>query len=160
MDTSPIVSRASSELTQCHDTDSAANRDPHQGVVSSVGTRATPDIVIDGDDDAEVNHSILANVREATSPARAKTKPEQRIVADATDIINLEERRRYEVESADYTGWTEDEKTLFREISLRGFEPLMPAHWIMDFKTLPRRLFTEDDDDLMVSSVCGNDFRG
>lgn len=53
-----------------------------------------------------------------------------------------------------------DEKRLWQLIAMRGFQPLMPAHWTMDFPTLPSILFTADRKKTPINSVSGKDFRG
>ncbi|KAF2019991.1 hypothetical protein BU24DRAFT_448361 [Aaosphaeria arxii CBS 175.79] len=47
-------------------------------------------------------------------------------------------------------GWTEDAIFLFQKLGMRGFEPLMPADWIDDFKSLPYDLFTNNLDKAFI----------
>ncbi|KKZ67917.1 hypothetical protein EMCG_06447 [[Emmonsia] crescens] len=37
--------------------------------------------------------------------------------------------------------WAEAEKDLFYRLAMRGFEPLVPSNWQLDFSTLPESLF-------------------
>ena len=37
--------------------------------------------------------------------------------------------------------WSKAEKELFFRLAMRGFEPLLPRHWQLDFSTLPQTLF-------------------
>jgi hypothetical protein len=39
--------------------------------------------------------------------------------------------------------YTQQEKSLFLQLAMRGFEPLAPKHWQFDFPTLPDSLFPE-----------------
>ena len=50
-------------------------------------------------------------------------------------------------------GWRESDIALFRKISLRGFEPLLPAHWRIDFNNLPGSLFTRKLDQAYVKTL-------
>jgi len=56
--------------------------------------------------------------------------------------------------------WSEAEIALFQKLNMRGFEPLLPENWMMDFKTIPESLFTDKDEEVFINSVCGRDFRG
>ncbi|KAL4748406.1 hypothetical protein BDW72DRAFT_214837 [Aspergillus terricola var. indicus] len=49
------------------------------------------------------------------------------------DVTNIPEGR-----------YTEQEKDLFLQLAMRGFEPLAPKHWQFDFPTLPDSLFPEE----------------
>lgn len=39
--------------------------------------------------------------------------------------------------------WSEEERDLFFRLAMRGFEPLIPKYWHLDFPTLPESLFAE-----------------
>ncbi|KAI9851341.1 MAG: hypothetical protein M1838_003982 [Thelocarpon superellum] len=56
-------------------------------------------------------------------------------------------------------GWSEAELFLFQRITLRAFEPVLPRHWAMDFKTMPSVLFSRRDEKTYICSASGNDFR-
>ena len=56
--------------------------------------------------------------------------------------------------------WSEAEIALFQRLSMRGFEPLLPGTWRMDFKTIPDPLFTDKDEEIFIGSTKGQDFRG
>lgn len=47
----------------------------------------------------------------------------------------------------DSSTWSEAERDLFYRLAMRGFEPLIPSHWAMDFKTLPEPLFATKEDE-------------
>jgi len=52
------------------------------------------------------------------------------------------------------------EIALFQKLNMRGFEPLLPGTWKMDFKTIPGPLFTDNDEEVFIGSTSGHDFRG
>ena len=54
-------------------------------------------------------------------------------------------------------GWDDDHITLVKHITMRGFEPLMPSYWKMDFAFMPDALFAQDDD-AVISSAQGKHF--
>ena len=56
--------------------------------------------------------------------------------------------------------WTKAEIDLFNKLNMRGFEPLMPRTWALDFPTIPTDLFTEDAQQAFLKAVNGTDFRG
>ena len=57
--------------------------------------------------------------------------------------------------------WAEAEKDLFFRLSFRGFEPLVPANWANDFKTLPSSLFSIDGgESSLIQSNFQREFRG
>ena len=43
--------------------------------------------------------------------------------------------------------WSEAERELFFRLAMRGFEPLLPRHWQLDFSTLPDTLFSVPEDE-------------
>lgn len=57
--------------------------------------------------------------------------------------------------------WAEAERDLFFRLAMRGFEPLVPSNWTMDFRTLPASLFAvEGGQEPIVKPIHGSDFRG
>ncbi|KAK4990437.1 hypothetical protein LTR66_006794 [Elasticomyces elasticus] len=57
-------------------------------------------------------------------------------------------------------GWDESSSILVQKISLRGFEPLLPKHWSLDFNFLPTALFTADiKEQAFIESLSDKDFR-
>lgn len=58
--------------------------------------------------------------------------------------------------------WSEAEKELFFRLAMRGFEPLLPRHWQLDFPTLPDTLFSVPDDqrDPLFQPFKDSDFHG
>ena len=62
-----------------------------------------------------------------------------------------------QIERAD---WTPEEAALFEKLTMRGFEPILPRNWMMDFKTIPEGLFTADEAEIFINAASGKDFRG
>ena len=62
-----------------------------------------------------------------------------------------------QIERAD---WTSEEAALFEKLTMRGFEPILPRNWMMDFKTIPEALFTADEAEIFINAASGKDFRG
>lgn len=50
-------------------------------------------------------------------------------------------------------GFSAHEAALFQHIRRRGLEPLMPAHWQVDFATMPDNLFTGPDDPAYIEAL-------
>ena len=82
------------------------------------------------------------------------------------EVVDFDEQKalRYaEAISLPETGgpWAEAEKDLFYRLAFRGFEPLLPANWANDFKTLPSSLFSLDGGyPPLIQSHLQRDFRG
>lgn len=50
-------------------------------------------------------------------------------------------------------GFSADEVTLFQRIRRRGLEPLMPAHWQVDFATMPDNLFQDPGEQAVIEGL-------
>ena len=68
--------------------------------------------------------------------------------------------RRREVTLEEHPDWSQTEIGLFNKLNMRGFEPLLPKTWQMDFKTVPEGLFSLKDEAVFINSISGKDFRG
>ncbi|KAJ9623080.1 hypothetical protein H2203_006012 [Taxawa tesnikishii (nom. ined.)] len=57
-------------------------------------------------------------------------------------------------------GWSIDAIPMLQKLHLRGFEPLMPEHWVMDFRFMPEGLFAppERPELAFIKSMSGRDF--
>jgi hypothetical protein len=66
---------------------------------------------------------------------------------------------RETINEIDTEGWSADELALYCRLRMRGREPMLPFHWRVDFETIPRRLFG-DENKVMINSHCENTFRG
>lgn len=87
---------------------------------------------------------------------QAQPDPIQRILDKATERLK---REHITVEAA-HGEWSGADVVLFQKLSMRGFEPLLPNHWRIDFPTLPETMFTKNDKQVFINSVCDRDFRG
>lgn len=58
--------------------------------------------------------------------------------------------------------WSKAEKELFFRLAMRGFEPLLPRHWQLDFSTLPQTLFPilPDGQSPLIRPFRESDFHG
>lgn len=77
--------------------------------------------------------------------------------------VDMERERAERQAAAKAAGkgdWTAAEIELFERLSMRGFEPLLPGTWRMDFKTIPDPLFTDNDEEVFIGPTAGHDFRG
>ncbi|KAJ9253840.1 hypothetical protein DTO207G8_3972 [Paecilomyces variotii] len=55
--------------------------------------------------------------------------------------------------------WAEAEADLFFRLSMRGFEPIIPGNWHLDFPTLPGSLFAVDDGpEPLIQALNGSEF--
>lgn len=82
----------------------------------------------DSDDEEDEDYQIPDNER-ATVLFDFNRERDKRLA----DVTNIPEGR-----------YTEQEKELFLQLAMRGFEPLAPKHWQFDFPTLPDSLFPEE----------------
>jgi hypothetical protein len=57
--------------------------------------------------------------------------------------------------------WAEAEKDLIFRLSMRGFEPLVPESWHLDFSTLPEPLFAvQNGPEPLIQALKGREFHG
>lgn len=59
-----------------------------------------------------------------------------------------------------YKGWSEDEIWLYEKLDNRGYEPLLPKSWDLDFPTLFDDLFSEDDSEAFINTLSGRKYHG
>lgn len=75
--------------------------------------------------------------------------------------VEDERTRRQEMLRQTETGdRTPEEIALFEKLTMRGFEPIVPRNWMMDFQTLPETMFTNDEAEIFINAASGNEFRG
>jgi hypothetical protein len=72
------------------------------------------------------------------------------------------ERKRWDqkAQAQREEGWSEHAIEIFRKIGMRGYEPLLPSAWKLDFPTLPAELFSDDEEEVFINTACKGDFRG
>lgn len=76
------------------------------------------------------------------------------------DVEQERAEREAAFENAEREDWSDAEITLFHRLNMRGFEPLLHGTWRLDFNTIPEPLFTNSDDDVLIGSATGHNFRG
>jgi hypothetical protein len=62
---------------------------------------------------------------------------------------------------ADSGTWSQAEQELFFRLAKRGFQPLLPQNWMIDFDTLPLSIFAHEDsiDPPLIQNMRDNQFR-
>ncbi|KAL6248331.1 hypothetical protein RBB50_004586 [Rhinocladiella similis] len=80
------------------------------------------------------------------------------------DESTMEERGRYiaSIQLPPNSGiWSQTEKDLFFHLAYRGFEPLLPQSWMLDFGTLPISVFAHENttDPPLIHHVRDKQFR-
>ncbi|KAI5842987.1 hypothetical protein DFP73DRAFT_585641 [Morchella snyderi] len=88
------------------------------------------------------------------SPAPSKPKRRSRLslpVEDDSSVVSTTSEQ--ETDELRREGFSNDEATLFQRIRRRGLEPLMPAHWQVDFATMPDNLFQEPDTSAVIEGL-------
>ena len=106
------------------------------------------------DAENEADNRDAASVAPSTISKRGLPQP---------DEFDLEQARRHAAAVRlphDSGIWALSEKQLFYHLSLRGFEPLIPENWMIDFQTLPLSLFANDNTDPpLIKVLNGTEFR-
>jgi hypothetical protein len=81
----------------------------------------------------------------------AKNTSERGVTADADEPVGEEEytlikeaNEEQQLDELRAEGFTLQEAQLFIRMRNRGLEPLLPAHWEVDFPTMPEKLFFSD----------------
>ncbi|KAK4544958.1 hypothetical protein LTR36_003863 [Oleoguttula mirabilis] len=138
----------------------------------------------DEDEDEELDElaSDISNVRvRSSSPAssRRSDDDDDDVEQDTTLVVSEEEynrdspprRRRIihipeehssrgvSTEDLRAAGWCDNHIELVQHIAMRGFEPLLPHYYTMDYRYLPDALFSIDNE-AVISSVCSQHYRG
>ncbi|KAI4205762.1 MAG: hypothetical protein LQ350_000259 [Teloschistes chrysophthalmus] len=54
--------------------------------------------------------------------------------------------------------WSNDEVWTFHKLNMRGFEPLVPETWAMEFETLSDEIFSEDDSEWVIKAHEGSEY--
>ena len=123
----------------------------------------------------------MSNIRvQQTSPAADYSDDEEDEPEDTTLVVTDEEyareiaRRKIVNIPAEHSsrgvstseliaaGWDDTHIALVQKIAMRGFEPLLPRYYHMDFRYLPDGLYVNDDDHepAFISSLRGEHFHG
>ena len=117
-------------------------------------------------DTRDANDTTLVAIEEEEereSPSKSFLSPTTTAVesnAEPESEISPAQRAELNLRKAfDSSDWTQPEITIFRCLSMRGHEPLLPRHWAMDYPTFPSALFNRNYRDSLLGSLPGNDFR-
>lgn len=92
------------------------------------------------------------------SMAPKLTKAEQTEHVLGVEVEGSEVRKA--IVKEDHPGWSQSEIDLYNKLNMRGFQPLLPTPWHMDFPTFPPVLFSSNNERVFIKSLCGKDFRG
>lgn len=121
---------------------------------SPISTRTLKRSASDDDDDEaleEEEAAIQARLQAELKAAESSRAKDHQAVLDANNQF-LEAKRRL--------NWHPQEIEVLERLSYRGYEPLMHASWFKDFTTFPSVLFTTVDEDTVINTLSGNEFRG
>ncbi|RMZ86847.1 hypothetical protein DV736_g5925, partial [Chaetothyriales sp. CBS 134916] len=110
-------------------------------------------------------HRVVRGANDDQSIASEHTTSTTPHRLDAKEVFEAERaRRRAEAESlgpGSGSGITSSaEHELFIQLSMRGYDPLIPNNWMLDFRTLPLALFADDtEDEPIIHAMHGSEFR-
>lgn len=107
--------------------------------------------------------TLLGEEADASMNANDETLVETKYELSSPKYFNLhKERERQERQAGElrHIGWSEDAIRLFQKIGMRGYEPLLPRKWELDFQTIPTELFSTVDEEVFLKSASGKQFRG
>ncbi|KAI9842605.1 MAG: hypothetical protein M1837_007043 [Sclerophora amabilis] len=115
------------------------------------------------EDDSLIEQEVSSEEADMNEDTLVEDGVEQESVAPVQHIdqpANSDElrRQREAMVNAAAVGWTADEDKLYRVITMRGFEPIFPTHWRMDFQALPNALFCYPKEIPFFNSASDNDF--
>jgi hypothetical protein len=76
----------------------------------------------------------------------------------------IDVRAKYDLQLAQCTdmvqqGWEEETILAYMKLDRRGFEPIFPSTWKMDFVLFPPILFTDDVENAFIRSISGKNWR-
>lgn len=86
-----------------------------------------------------------------------RVNPDKGLKYDYYEELRTSQNKVMELQRA---GWPKDATYLFHKISMRGYEPLMPDNWIIDFDTVPLSMFTDKHRGAFIKAGRESDFRG
>jgi hypothetical protein len=107
--------------------------------------------------DLEDNENKSSNGEQTTRNTRAMSSP----IDLESMSSDLKARYQAAMTLPENSGiWAEAERDLFFRLALRGFEPLLPPNWMLDFPTYPLSLYSSENSPApLLKSLSGNDFR-
>ncbi|EKG13482.1 hypothetical protein MPH_09350 [Macrophomina phaseolina MS6] len=75
------------------------------------------------------------------------------------EIAKVRVKRQDDVRAMREMGWAEDPIRVYLKLTMRGWEPLFPKTWRIEFDSFPRVLFTNKWEDEYIHSLTDNQFR-
>ena len=125
------------------DYDEGSNEDEMADDISFVRDRSTERLAYDAIKSPAVDETAVLSDDEYNdgTPIKRQTISAEEVKLDLG--ISLEELREQ--------GWDDDHIALMERLTLRGFEPVLPAYWKFNYPWLPEGLFCKDDDSFIRS---------
>lgn len=125
-------------------------------------------VAADDKDDDQANDTTLVTITGAANNDGDDAGANPRFISQAgpsdpavgINVAQERAEREAAVANAYRADWSDAELALFQRLNMRGFEPLLPGPWRLDFKTIPDSLFTDKDEEVFIGSSTGHDFRG
>ncbi|RMY70988.1 hypothetical protein D0864_10756 [Hortaea werneckii] len=132
--------------------DSDAGEENSVGYVESEDADAEDSEEDDDEDEPEDTTLVVSEEEYAREHSRSKK------ISVPAELSN----RGVSSEELAAAGWSEEHIFLVQRIAMRGFEPLLPQYYFMDFRYLPDALFVQDDDKerAFISGIKGPTFHG
>ncbi|RMX76448.1 hypothetical protein D0869_10713 [Hortaea werneckii] len=132
--------------------DSDAEEEDSVGDVESEDADAKDSEEDGGEDEPEDTTLVVSEEEYAREHSRSKK------ISVPAELSN----RGVSSEELAAAGWSEEHIFLVQRIAMRGFEPLLPQYYYMDFRYLPNALFVQEDDKerAFISGFKGPAFHG
>ncbi|KAH0847563.1 hypothetical protein FOPE_00799 [Fonsecaea pedrosoi] len=126
---------------------------PHSRRTSLLALRADPEAV----------HASQTGIHDDDSISFVSTAMARQKL-DSVDFDAMEEARRHAAAvtlPANSGLWSQAERELFFHLAYRGFEPLLPQNWMIDFDTLPISVFAHENsaEPPLIQNIRDNQFR-
>jgi hypothetical protein len=106
---------------------------------------------------------IKAELEDDTQSIRSQTSPDFTHRLTGSEKFQAERARRYVDATRDPDDahtWSSTERELFYHLAMRGYDPILPNNWTLDFKTLPLALFAPvDEQEALICSNSNAEFR-
>ncbi|KAF1817529.1 hypothetical protein P152DRAFT_469949 [Eremomyces bilateralis CBS 781.70] len=119
-------------------------------------TRGSPEVV---DRESVVDRDRDRNARFNKSNEVNESEPTKYEVRRFPSIKNLKRTLEEKVEGLLKAGWKYEAMELFLKLSMRGYEPLLPHDWQLDFDGFPSVLFEPLSEPAYIRNATGSEFR-
>lgn len=116
--------------------------------------------------DAASSHSDLGSSPMPLTPTMDRVKQEVFLTADdklaaIDETVDLRAKYAIQVEECHQMiqrGWEQDTVLAYLKLDRRGFEPLFPSTWAMDFPLFPPLLFTDDVKNAFIRAITADNW--